>query len=97
MFDHAFRLFEPARPGGCVWQNTEIKPLPDSSLAEMCGTSNQYSISDISVRQLVSAFRDATHTQNNPLGTDRWFDIIQYGDANDAGFRAWPAKHAMLA
>ena len=50
----------------------------------MCGTSNEYSISDASIRQLVSAFRDAAPTQNNPLRTDRWSDIIRYGDADDA-------------
>ncbi|MDR3490364.1 MAG: hypothetical protein P4M05_36515 [Bradyrhizobium sp.] len=55
----------------------------DEHLAEMCGTSNEYSISDAFTRELVGAFRDAAPNLNNPLGTDRWSDIIQFGDAGE--------------
>ena len=50
----------------------------------MCGTSNQYSIADPYTRQLVSAFREAGPKQNNPLRTERWSGIIQYGDDGDS-------------
>lgn len=56
----------------------------DEHLAEMCGTSNEYSISDTFTRQLVSAFREAAPGTNNPLRAERWSDIIRYGDAGGA-------------
>jgi cold shock CspA family protein len=65
----------------------------------MCGTSNEYSISDRFIRQLVSAFREAAPNQN-PLTTDRWSDIIQYGDAGDgalegAGYEQSTVTHVL--
>jgi tetratricopeptide (TPR) repeat protein len=55
----------------------------DEHLAEMCGTSNEYSISDAFVRNLINSFREAVQGQNNPLRTERWSDIVKYGNATD--------------
>lgn len=62
----------------------ECSKFLDEHLAEMCGTSNEYSISDPFIRQLVGTFREA-NSKNNPLRTDRWSDIIQHGEAYDGG------------
>jgi hypothetical protein len=55
----------------------------DEHLADMCGTSNEYSISDIFIRELVEAFRDALPGTDNPLSTQKWAELIHDGNAPD--------------
>jgi tetratricopeptide (TPR) repeat protein len=55
----------------------------DEHLADMCGTSNEYSLSDTFIRELVEAFRDSVSGTTNPLRTDRWAELIRYGDAGE--------------
>ncbi|MGH9855727.1 MAG: hypothetical protein ACREBD_38325 [Blastocatellia bacterium] len=53
-------------------------------LTDMCGTSNEYSMSDEFIRELVEVFCEAPVIGfDNPLKTDRWVDIIRYGDPGD--------------
>lgn len=56
----------------------------DKHLAEMCASSNQYSIADPFTRQLVRVFSETPMNTINPLSADRWLNIIRYGDDGDS-------------
>src|SRR5262249_32391415 len=48
------------------------------------GASSDYSISDEFIRELVEAFRESPVIGfDNPLRTNRWTDIISYGEPHD--------------
>lgn len=55
----------------------------DEHLADMCGTANEYSLSDVFIRELVEAFRESVAGTDNPLKTDRWTELIHNGDAGE--------------
>lgn len=50
----------------------------------MCGTSNEYSLGDRPIVELVNCFRDAVPHESNPLLLDRWNDLLVFGETGDS-------------
>jgi hypothetical protein len=69
----------------------------DEHLTDMCGTSNEYSISDEFIRELVEAFRESpVGGFDNPLRTDRWADIIRDGEPGDGALEGVGYERAKI-
>jgi hypothetical protein len=85
----AFRAFE--RLSWMLGQRTltavtvrKCAQFMDEHLPAMCGTSNEYSLADQFVADLVRAFGSAGPTEKNPLRSDRWSDLIILGETEDS-------------
>ena len=55
----------------------------DAHLPAMCGTSNEYNLSDEFVTNLVRRFRSVGSGESNPLRGERWSDLIDLGETED--------------
>jgi hypothetical protein len=55
----------------------------DANLPAMCGTSNEYTLSDEFVVNLVRKFRATGTVDVNPLRSERWSDLILLGEVED--------------
>jgi hypothetical protein len=56
----------------------------DAHLPAMCGTSNEYSLGDPAVVELITRFAAAGPLESNPLRSDRWSDLILLGETEDS-------------
>ena len=54
----------------------------NAHLPAMCGSSNEHSLSDDFVKELIVRFRSQGGVEN-PLNTERWSDLVIFGEAED--------------
>ena len=54
----------------------------DAHLPAMCGSSNEHSLSDDFIKELILRFRSQGGA-DNPLNADRWSDLVIFGEAQD--------------
>jgi hypothetical protein len=55
----------------------------DTHLPAMCGSSNEYSLADEFVIGLIQTFR-SVGAPDNPLRSERWSDLIFFGETEDS-------------
>jgi cold shock CspA family protein len=62
---------------------TQCALFLDAHLPAMCGTSNEYSLSDEFIVNLVKRFRTIPSVEKNPLQAERWTDLVMLGEPED--------------
>ncbi|HET6841291.1 MAG TPA: hypothetical protein VFK06_06340 [Candidatus Angelobacter sp.] len=55
----------------------------DDALPSMCGNSYEFSLGDRQIIAVVNCFRNAEPRKNNPLLSDRWKDLLVFGEKED--------------